>query len=249
MIKELNHIGLLTGDMDASRKFYEETLGGIVIRDFINAEGKSQFVYIQLALGVIELIRTAPDATNQGFAHVAFLTDGAKSIEEYHEALVAKGFSFTVAPKTAASGDGKLAFYKDLSGAILELIQRTENIRVRDHKSDTLAAFNHIAIRVSADDARKAGAFYESDMGMRLSDKPAEGMCEYTIGADTIRLDSTMAGDAPLLGICFAVADCAAIRGALVEKGIACAEISGDAFAATGPSGERIVFTRRVGKK
>ena len=39
MIKELNHIGLLTADMAASRNFYETILSGTPIRDHKDAEG------------------------------------------------------------------------------------------------------------------------------------------------------------------------------------------------------------------
>jgi catechol 2,3-dioxygenase-like lactoylglutathione lyase family enzyme len=39
MIKELNHIGLLTPDMGASVDFYERLLGGTAIRDYRDAAG------------------------------------------------------------------------------------------------------------------------------------------------------------------------------------------------------------------
>ena len=253
MIKELNHVGILTGNMDKSRQFYTEILGGTVIRDFINADNLSQFVYIQLALGVIELIRVPTDSANRGFAHVAFLIDDSKSIEENHSYLEGKGYEFTVAPKIAASGDGRLAFFKDDAGVILELIQRTEDVRIRDLVNPNITAFHHIAINASIEAAAKCEIFYTTDMGFTKTDsKMSSGGRKtlYKIQDDTVEV--TEIGDAealshPLSHICLGVLDCFAMQKYLVANNMRCSDIiiedDHHLFNCFAPDGEQIVFT------
>lgn len=197
MIKELNHIGLFTANMDVSRHFYVDILGGVVIRDFKNAEHLSQLVFIQLALGVIELIRVPPDASNKGLAHVAYLIDAERTLDENYQYLHGRGMTFTVLPKPTSAGDGRLTFFQDFSGAIFELIQREENIRIRDlaalqarqqanrqvspsvtapvglatvsPKQPAIAAFNHVTIQIPPEKAESCDRFYTTDMGLMRS--------------------------------------------------------------------------------
>lgn len=261
MIRELNHIGLPTPDMDASKKLHIETLGGTVIRDFRNSENLSQFVYIQLALGVIELIRVAStNTTNQGFSHVAYLIDSEKTLEEVHTELVEKGYEFTVAPKAAASGDGRLAFFKDTSGVIFELIQRTENIRIRDLVNPRIVAFRHIAINATPEAAQKCDGFYTSDLGFtkvgsRMTQSGRKSL--YAYAEDNIELTETTDEaklSRPLHHISFVVSNCGEMRAYLQENHLICSEISTcpdgySSFFVHGPSGEVLVFTDRVAGK
>jgi len=243
VVKELNHIGLFTSDMEASKEFYANTWGGSVIRDYHDADG-SLFVYIQLALGVIELIRVPKDMENKGFIHVAYLIDATGTLEEDFAYLSGKGFPFTVEPKSTASGDGRLAFFLDHSGVSFELIQRNENIRIRDLVNPHIVAFDHIAINVSPDAAPKCDAFYIRDMGFQRT-----GGRRYAIGADAIELTETEDGTAlekPLSHICFRVKNCDETAARLKSLGVKCSDMTPGAdcrrFTAEGPSGERIVI-------
>jgi catechol 2,3-dioxygenase-like lactoylglutathione lyase family enzyme len=260
MIKELNHIGLSTADMDASKKFYVETLGGTIIRDFRDAENLSRFVYVQLALGVIELIRVAPNAANQGFVHVAYLIDSEKSLEEVYADLAGKGYEFTAAPRAAGSGDGRLAFFQDASGVIFELIQRKENIRIRDLVNPCIAAFRHIAINAAPAAAQKCDAFYTSEMGFvkvsgRVTQEGRKSL--YALADDSIELTETTDEaklSRPLHHICFSVDSCGNMRAYLQENCVDCSELSTctdgySSFSAFGPSGELLVFTDRNAEK
>ena len=272
MIKELNHIGLFTANMDVSRRFYVDILGGVVIRDFKNTEHLSQLVFIQLALGVIELIRVSADATNRGLAHVAYLIDSERSLDENYAYLLAKGMTFTVLPKPTSAGDGRLTFFKDYSGAIFELIQREENIRIRDLatlqsarqtplQADTtakpdIAAFNHVTIQITPDRADLCDRFYTSEMGLIRTgsrNTPDGRKTLYALGSDRIELHETNAEaiGQPLSGICLGVKDSTAMRMYLINQGIACSHITTDAdgtqhFASSGPDGERIDWTDRI---
>ena len=272
MIKELNHIGLFTANMDVSRRFYVDTLGGVVIRDFKNADHLSQLVFIQLALGVIELIRVPADATSRGLAHVAYLIDGERSLDANYAYLQAKGMTFTVLPKPTSAGDGRLTFFKDYSGVVFELIQREENIRIRDLASlqtarqtemhlDTpekpdIAAFNHVTIQISPDIALICDTFYTSDLGFtRFSSRntPDGRKTLYVHGSDRIELHETAAAaiDQPLYQICLGIEDCAAMRNNLMNQGVACSQITTDPdgarqFTTSGPDGERLEWTDRI---
>jgi len=276
MIKELNHIGLFTANMDVSRRFYVDILGGVVIRDFKNADHLSQLVFIQLALGVIELIRVPPDASNKGLAHVAYLIDAERSLDENYLHLHNRGMTFTVLPKPTSAGDGRLTFFQDFSGAIFELIQREENIRIRDlaalharrqadqqfsrpvtmSNQPDIAAFNHVTIQIPPEKAEPCDLFYTSDMGfLRIGSRmtPEGRKTLYALGSDRIELHETLAGvpGQPLCKICFGADDCAAMRSYLINQGIACSPISADSdgaslFTTSGPDGESIEWTDRI---
>jgi len=244
MIKELNHIGLLTSNIEASKDFYAGTLEGTVIRDFKDDEG-SLYTYIQLALGVIELIRVPADSANKGFVHVCYLIDDLKSLDEYHQDLVSKGYEFTLAPKSTAAGDGRLAFFNDHSGVSFELIERKENVRIRDLVNKKIEAFHHIAINVCPETAKKCDSFYTGDMGFKK-----EGATRYTIDADAIELTITEDAEAlakPLSNICFKVKNIEETLDLLKSTNIKCSELKEDTtkgkyFNATGPDGEPILF-------
>ena len=245
MIKELNHIGLLTTNIGASKDFYVETLGGTIIRDFKDDQG-SLYTYIQLALGVIELIRVPEDSANKGFVHVCYLIDDLKPLDDYHQYLAEKGYEFTLAPKSTAAGDGRLAFFNDHSGVSFELIERKENVRIRDLVNDKIEAFQYISINVTPDTALLCDKFYITDMDFKKS-----GQVRYELDADAIELSITEDAAAlskPLSHICFKVKNCSEMLGYLKSKNIQCSEITdctkeGGCFCVTGPDGEQIEFT------
>ena len=246
MIKELNHIGLLTASIEVSKDFYTGVLGGTIIRDHKDAEG-SLFTYIQLALGVIELIRVAADNPNAGFAHVAYLIDDEKTLDEYYQYLVEKGYEFTLAPKPTTAGDGRLAFFNDKSGTSFELIERKENIRIRDLVNERIEAFKYTAIYAPPAAIPECDTFYTQEMGFSLTEPN-----QYAIGADVIKLipteDETLLKK-PLSHICFKVKNCKETLDYLMEQDIKCSEISiceeaGQYFIIEGPSGEQVVFVQ-----
>ena len=165
MIKELNHIGIRSAHMEETISFYQKTLGGQIIRDAASLDGKSRFVYIQIGVGVLELISVG-DPANEGFAHVAFLLNG--TIDEAYDRLKDQ-VHFTVLPKVAGSGDGKLAFFEDKSGAIFEIIERKENVRKPAFETPLVKAYNNTTLYTenSRSDCAK---FYVEEMG--FSEQP-----------------------------------------------------------------------------
>lgn len=258
MIKELNHVAVRTGNMEAALHFYVDILGAKVIRDATSPDGKGRFVYVQLVDGVIEIIKGKPGADNLGLQHVAFLISDDTDIHQVRERLGEMGYEFTVEPKLASSGDGYLAFFKDSSGAIFELIQRKENIRIPGLKNEHLEEFDHISIRVADDNHEKCADFYLNTMGFqvrRILEKPKSVMSYYKFGPDTIETlypQGRPKVEKPLCHIAFRVKDCYEMKKYLESQGVTCPEPKESGMGGfnvmnvTGPDGEILEFLDRA---
>ena len=206
IIKELNHIALKTPDLEATRHFYIDVLGGKIIRNLKNAEGLSCTYYFQLADGVIEVFG---GKENFGFQHIAFLTAEDRELYSLCDDLKAMGYEFTDGPRRAGSGDGHLAFFKDSSGVIFELIQRKENIRIRGLKNEHIEEFACISICVPEEMKEKSEAFCLNTIGLQKKGSAAEKSW-YHSGPDMIEA-VTASADKPLSHIVFRVKDCFAL--------------------------------------
>lgn len=255
MMKELNHVAVRSGDMEKSIHFYVDLLGGEIIRDAQGAGGKGRFVYVQLAEGVIELIKGKPGSDNLGLQHVAFLVD--EPIEDVHKKLVDMGYHFTIEPKLAASGDGYLAFFQDTSGALFEIIQREEDIRIPGLKNDHIEEFDHISIRVTDESYKICEDFYLNTLGFtvrRIMEKPNSVMSYYKFGPDTLETLYSKGKpkvEKPLGHIAFRVKDCFETKKYLESHGITCPEPKESGMGGfnimnvTGPDGEILEFLDR----
>jgi len=245
VIKELNHIGIRAGDFEKTLDFYQKTLGGTIIRDSRSLDGKSRFVYIQLGDGVIELLSSKPGETNLGLQHVAFLVN--VDLNQAYETLLAQGLVFTVQPRLAGSGNGYLAFFREPGGAVFELIQREENIRIPDLKNDVLLAFASSTIEVSPDAFEPCAAFYRGPMGFSAGpvNETVRGRVQhFRHGRDTIELAEGTANP-PLTRLTFQVASCSAMRDRLLEQGLSCDMSQASAervLDAVGPDGVLLRF-------
>lgn len=258
MIKELNHVAVRTGDIEASIKFYVDILGAKVVRDAVSSDGNSRFVYVQLVDGLIEIIKGKPGATNLGLQHVAFLTSYDTNINEVHDKLVEMGYHFTVEPKLASSGDGYLAFFEDASGVLFEIIQRKENIRIPNLKNEHLEEFDHISIRVTDESYKKCEDFYLNTMGFsvrKILKKPGSTMSYYKCGLDTLETlyaEGKPKVEKPLGHIAFRVKDCFETKKYLESRGVICPapKESGmggfNIMNVTGPDGEILEFLDRA---
>lgn len=230
MIHELNHIGIKTCDVEASIGFYRNILGGTIVRDAKSTDGKSRFVYIQLAIGIVELI-TINDPKDQGFAHIAFLVDNL-GLDAAYEMLCNHGIEFTVRPKVAGSGDGRLAFFRDPCGVIFELIEREARPRATLSTNNKVLAFDHTTIG-AGDKATVCETFYSGDM-----DLTALGASRYAKCDDTLLVTDEVGG---ILNIALKTASTNALRTEMRGHGIATRDEEGG-FIAFAPSGERIFF-------
>jgi len=242
IIKELNHVALRTDDLEATRHFYVDVLGGKIIRDLKNAEGVSYTYYFQLAEGVIEVFG---GKDNLGYQHIAFLTSDYLELYSLCDELKANGCQFTDGPRRAGSGIGHLAFFKDESGVIFELIERKEDIRIPGLKNEHIEEFACISICVPAEKKDACDAFYRNTLGLQ---KKAEQnrKAYYSYGPDTIEA-VTAAAEKPLSHIVFRVKDCAELKAYLESQGYPCpqpekAEDGSHVINYIGGAGELIKF-------
>ena len=165
MIYELNHFGIVVKDLQKSLAFYQGSLGAeIVYRGFIPATS-TDVVYLLISGGMIELLYRPEPAPNEtfGITHIAFMSN---DLDEDYERLMAQGYKGLVAPKTAGSGVGRLAFFSDPNGARVELIQRDLQMRPRPATHDVIKSFDHYS--VLANDLDGALRLYRDTMGMGM---------------------------------------------------------------------------------
>ncbi len=164
MVYELNHVGVRIRDLDASLSFYTGALGAKVVDEAYIPGSRTDCVHIQIAGGLVELLRPAdpPPGTTFGLDHLGFMTD---DLDGEYARLVRAGFPFDVPPKVAGSGRGRLAFLPDPSGVRVELLQREEEFRVAPSAGGVVRGLDHLS--VTADDLPAAVAFYGGRLGMR----------------------------------------------------------------------------------
>jgi catechol 2,3-dioxygenase-like lactoylglutathione lyase family enzyme len=190
MLYELNHAGVRIRDLDASLAFYSGLLGAKVVSEAFIPASRTDCVYIQIAGGMIELLRPAdpPAGSTFGLDHVAFMTD---DLDAEHERLAGAGFAFSVTPKVAGTGRGRLAFLSDPSGVRVELLQREEEFRVPAISDGFVRSLDHLS--VASDDLAASEAFYGGQLGMSplttLADYDEEATRSYLhFGVDTLEL-------------------------------------------------------------
>ena len=55
MINELNHVGIVVRDLDASLAFYQRAFGAVIVFQRIIPASQTDVVYLQMAGGMVEL--------------------------------------------------------------------------------------------------------------------------------------------------------------------------------------------------
>lgn len=119
-------------------------------------------MYLQIHGGMIELIhRRDGSDPSFGITHIAFLTD---ALDEDYARLTGAGYLGLVAPRTAGTGVGRLAFLQDPNGARVELLERDLQMRVDPPEHDVIRSFDHYS--VLAEDVAAALTFYRDDLAM-----------------------------------------------------------------------------------
>ncbi len=165
MIYELNHFGIVVKDLKKSLDFYQGVMGGRVVYHGYIPPSKTDVVYILITGGLIELLAPTdpgPD-TVFGITHIAFMSN---DLDADYARLTGMGYKGFVAPKTAGSGVGRLAFIGDPNGVRIELIQRDVPMRENPPKHPVLRTFDHFSLL--ANDLDGALKLYRDAMGMKV---------------------------------------------------------------------------------
>lgn len=164
MLYEFNHYGIVIRDLGKSLAFYQDVLGAKIVFEGFIPSNRTDVVYLQIAGGLIELLHRAEPAADDvfGVTHIAFITD---DLDADYAGLVGAGYQGLVAPKTAGTGHGRLAFLRDPNGARVELIQRDGQMRIDPIEHPIVKSFDHYSL--TANDLDSALAFYQGKLGMK----------------------------------------------------------------------------------
>jgi catechol 2,3-dioxygenase-like lactoylglutathione lyase family enzyme len=181
VIYELNHGGGRVRDLDASLAFYTG-LGAQVVDRLFMTNSRVNRVHVQVATGLVELLHNEePDPeASYGLNHVGFMTD---DLDADYARLIGLGYAELSAPRTASSGQGRLAFLADPDGVRIELLQRSEEFRIPPVASGPVRRLSFIGL--AAPDLDAAIEFYGTYLGMERvpSDQPT-----FRIGDDAVKL-------------------------------------------------------------
>ena len=134
MIKTIDHIGIMTNDLQQSVKFYTDVLGFSVSRKIEMAEAGLSAVFVEKDGSTIELMKylgkNVPNRSEGAELkiggssipindHISFSVDDIEStVSEFKE----KGIIFDLDP-IQLEGGMKLASFKDPNGVQIELIE------------------------------------------------------------------------------------------------------------------------------
>lgn len=134
MIKTIDHIGIMTNDLQQSVEFYTNVLGFSVSRKIEMAEAGLSAVFVEKDGSTIELMnyrgKNVPKRSEGAELkiggssipindHISFSVDDIEStITEFKE----KGVKFNLEP-LQLEGGMKLASFKDPNGVLIELIE------------------------------------------------------------------------------------------------------------------------------
>ncbi len=161
MVTSLEHAAVFVRDLEKVLGFYRDLLGGEVVRTAHIPASDTAISYVQIGEGVLEFL-SRKDAPKYGMEHLAFMVD---DLDATWESMSADGIEFSVKPKTAGSGVGRIAFLSDPDGIRLELLAQPKfnrplsELRMNAHLQDT----DHFSIRVS--NLERSRAFYEKYFG------------------------------------------------------------------------------------
>lgn len=122
MLAEVNHVGIVVNDLDASLAFYRDTLGGEIIFQKPRLDGTVLITYLRVGDAYVELLlSTGADLGAPGPHHIGMQST---EINADHDALVAAGAEVIGAPARAGTGVGSTAMLGMPGGARLELVER-----------------------------------------------------------------------------------------------------------------------------
>lgn len=125
MAKFITHVAINVNDMNATLKFYQDTLGFSKIFEISNPEtGAPWIVYVQICAGqFLELFydgkpRTTNDA-DTGFTHLCFSVDDVEAVAKH---ITDMGYALEI-PPCMGCDHNKQAWIRDPNGVRIELMQ------------------------------------------------------------------------------------------------------------------------------
>jgi glyoxylase I family protein len=127
LIKALDHVAVITTDVERAAAFYTGLLGFHETAR-LETTHSGTIIFVGLNGAQVELFGSGeprhPDEASRrvGYAHITLLVD---DVDAEYDRLKAAGVEFYMDPTTAESGL-RLAFFRDPDGNPIELLQRPD---------------------------------------------------------------------------------------------------------------------------
>lgn len=150
--------------------------------------------------------------SDQGFAHIAFLTDHDGLDAALQQAEQRRLFLRHPA-QSRRLRDGRLAFFRDDSAITYELIQREEHIRKAPFSTELVRAFRYVTVSIKPEFLQKTDAFYTQELSFQ---REGEGL--YAFGTDHVQV---VPGEGRIESITLDVYSLEKARAALEQLGLA----------------------------
>ena len=122
MIKGIDHVALVTTDVERAAKFYTEVVG---LRETARLETthSGTIVFVGVNGTTVELFGGGKAPTSAvGYKHICFLVD---DVDAEYARLKGRNVEFDMEPATVDAGL-RIAFFRDPDGNRVELMQRPE---------------------------------------------------------------------------------------------------------------------------
>ena len=228
MKTNFEHASIMTDNLEKSLYFYCDLLGGTVVREGVIQSSNMRLAYVQFGPESLIEILAPVNAERTGLDHIAFQVE---DLDKQFEILKEAGTLFTVAPKTAGSGVGRLAFFMDPDDIKVELLAQPP-FRVSSDKlnpAPMVSEIDHVSLKV--DDLVKSKSFYEKYFNGSPSfflDMTAKGnmVIDYvsvkfgTLGLKTLTNGQSHGDCNKLAHLCFLVKDVDAAAQTLKSNGV-----------------------------
>ncbi len=129
LVGSVDHVGLTVSNLEASKNFFENTLGFSIIREDNNYPS----AFLSNGKITVTLWRTTDPSTatafnrknNVGLHHLAFKIDSFKALDDlYHRLKATPGIKIEFSPEPLAGGPTKHMMIREPSGNRLEFIHR-----------------------------------------------------------------------------------------------------------------------------
>jgi catechol 2,3-dioxygenase-like lactoylglutathione lyase family enzyme len=161
-IKRISHVAITVRDLERQADFYTNICG------LQPVERSSQHVYLRASgwhRHVFELVKG-----RGGLDHVSFQLDDEEDIQRCADILATHGIRITLGPeKEVEPGVGSVLRFLDPEGNPIELVSGVEELRSGyETKAVKPLSLNHAVLY--AGDLSKQQSFYESVLGMRVTD-------------------------------------------------------------------------------
>ncbi len=119
MLKKNDHIAVVAKDLDALVKFYTQVVGLKLNKRTTSPHVEIAYLGTSDAESQLELLQFT-DERELGLKHFCYEVE---DLESTCAEMADQGVEFFIGPKTHDDGSGRMAFFKDPEGNVIELVE------------------------------------------------------------------------------------------------------------------------------